>query len=679
MPARILVVDDSPFIHELVNDILTREGFEVARSMNGQEAMMAIGEDPPDLVLLDIIMPEMSGYQVCRLIRSDERLRSLPVVMMTAKDTQKDRFWGMEVGADAYITKPIEPGALLETIDSLLKERREPAAPMGPDELTGESIKDRADDILERKLLELTIINEVGKLYTFMEDPNTLLENVLKLIARVIDYDLGAVFVAFPGSRLKRMALSLRNVPMKVSKKALLKEGSRTLAAARKVDGSQIASMDTVILEDDEVQSSASRKKAESSINLILEPPRGALGCIMLHSHRSGFFSRDDRNLLDMIATNISVLMENVLLVQERDDQLENLQLEKNRVEAILRNMGEGVIVTDWSYRIIHANPVAHMLLGLDPGKLLGGLLFEHVPRRTFSVLEEQPIGEKNPTWNVKFHSIRENVPLIASVAVVDEEEEQTLGLIILLRDISAERELDNLRSRFLENISNQIRNPLASLSGFMDLFLEDSGDNMTPRQSEYLEVMTSEVVKLTGIVEDLLSMSRIELSDYNLSPESFPVAEIMMAAVSNLQGDAARRGVQIMTELPDDLTEVFADRESVMDVMSRLLANAIKFSPSEAEVHVGVRRVTEEASREMVELFVRDAGPGVPADRREAIFEKYQNHRIFADGKARSPGLGLPICRTLVEMNGGRIGYSVPAEGGSEFHFTLPARERTG
>ena len=92
MAQRILVVDDSPFILELVKDVLVREGYDVERAMNGHEAMLAIGENPPDLVLLDIIMPEMSGYQVCRLIRSDERLKALPVVMMTAKDTQKDRF-----------------------------------------------------------------------------------------------------------------------------------------------------------------------------------------------------------------------------------------------------------------------------------------------------------------------------------------------------------------------------------------------------------------------------------------------------------------------------------------------------------------------------------------------------------------------------------------------------------
>ncbi|MCK5351720.1 response regulator, partial [bacterium] len=176
MTHRILVVDDSPFILELVKDILIREGYEVDRAMNGHEAMLAIGEDPPDLVLLDIIMPEMSGYQVCRLIRSDERLKALPVVMMTAKDTQKDRFWGLEVGADAYITKPIEEQSLLETISSLLKEKREPIKPVSPEELTSETLKGRADDILERKLLEMTIINETGKLFTYLDRPDALLQ-----------------------------------------------------------------------------------------------------------------------------------------------------------------------------------------------------------------------------------------------------------------------------------------------------------------------------------------------------------------------------------------------------------------------------------------------------------------------------------------------------------------------
>jgi PAS domain S-box-containing protein len=380
-----------------------------------------------------------------------------------------------------------------------------------------------------------------------------------------------------------------------------------------------------------------------------------------------------------MIASQLAMLMENVLLLQERDWQLLVLELEKNRVEAILRNMGEGVIVTDWSYNIIHSNPLAHTLLGLDAGELEGKLLFEHVPKEIFNILEEQPIGEINPTWNVRFQSVKEDFPLVASVAVVDEKGEQTLGLILLLRDITAERELDNLRSRFLENISNQIMNPLASLLGFKDLLEEELKENITSRQSEYLDVMGEEVTKLTEIVEDLLSLTRIELADFNLTPAAMPLAEAILAAISSLQNDAWKKEITLKTEIPPDLTEIYADRESVVDITSRVLSNAIKFSPPGVEVKVGARPIAEDGGNEMVEIYIKDPGPGIPVDRRDSLFEKYQSHKFFTEVDSRNVGLGLPICKRLVEMNGGRIGYSTPAEGGSEFHFTFPVREKVG
>lgn len=673
MSRRILVVDDSPFILELVKDILARSGYEVDKAVNGHEAMVSIGEDPPDLVLLDIIMPEMSGYQVCRLIRSDERLKALPVVMMTAKDTQKDRFWGLEVGADAYITKPIEEQSLIETVSSLLKEEREPVQPVSPEELTSETLKGRADDILERKLLELTIINETGKLFTYLDRPDALLNNVLNLICEVVDYDLGAIFFALPGAPYKFVAFRYRNEPLKISKKAVIKRGVETLVSTRKVDASLIANLETRLIEDSELKKEGARKAVSSELEVTLRSSRGILGSILLFSHRKEFFIPDDRSLVEMIASQLSILLDNVQLLQDRDQQLTVLELEKNRVEAILRNMGEGVIVTDWSYRIIHANPLALQLLGIE-GDLIGQHLFDHIPQKTFSILQEQNIGVKNPIWNIRFNSIGEEFPLVASVAVVDEKEEQTLGLILLLRDISAEKELDYLKSRFLENVSNHLRNPLASLTGFLDLLQEDSYEGATPRQREYLDVMAEETSRLTEIVEDLLSLSRIELTDYSLVPENFPASEILIGSMINNQSSAQVKGVSLKSEIEEHLPEIKADKESVLDVTNRLLSNAIKYNPPESTVVVGALLATREGEKGMIEVFVQDSGPGVPEDRREIIFEKYQEHHLFTDSDTPGVGLGLPICKKVVEMNGGRIGVESAPDGGSRFFFTVPA-----
>ena len=674
MSRRILVVDDSPFIQELVKDILTRSGFEATTAMNGHEAMVAIGEDPPDLVLLDIIMPEMSGYQVCRLIRNDERLKALPVVMMTAKDTQKDRFWGLEVGADAYITKPIEEQSLLETVSSLLKEEREPTRPVSPEELTSETLKGRADDILERKLLELTIINETGKLFTYLDRPDALLSNVLGLICQVVDYDLGAIFVALPAASSKFVAFRYRNDPLKISKKVIIKRGVETLAKSRNLGTDLLSGLKTRLIEESELGKEGGRKPVSSELEVTLRSSRGILGNIMLFSSRKGFFIRDDRSLVEMIAAQLSILLDNVQLLQDRDQQLSVLELEKNRVEAILRNMGEGVIVTDWSYRIIHANPMALQLLGVEDD-LVGQHLFDKIPQSTFSILQEQNIGVKNPTWTVRFNSIGEEFPLVASVAVVDEKEEQTLGLILLLRDTSAEQEIDHLKSKFLENISNHLRNPLTSLKGFLDLLWEDFYEQAPARQREYLDVISEETARLTEIVEDLLSLSRIELTDFRLTPEKFPVSEILISSLINNQAAAQARGINLKSEIEEDLPRIAADKESLLDVTNRLLSNAIKYNPPDSEVIVGAVLGNRDGADGMVEVFVRDYGPGVPEERKESIFEKYQEYHLFTDSDSPGVGLGLPICKRVVEMNGGRISVEPAAGRGSRFFFTVPVK----
>ncbi|NOY86381.1 MAG: response regulator [Deltaproteobacteria bacterium] len=676
MGHRILVVDDSPFIHELVKDILRREGCEVERAMNGHEAMVSIGQNPPDLVLLDIIMPEMSGYQVCRLIRSDDRLKDLPVVMMTAKDTQKDRFWGMEVGADAYVTKPIEEKNLLKTISSLLKEARTPAKPVGRDELTSETLKGRADDILERKLLELTIINEVGKLFSLLDKPKTLLQSCLQLVSKVIDYDLGVVFLAFPEADFKTVAIRTRNVPLKVSKKELLRRGGENLGLHRGCNRSKIAALTTELIEDSEIEEKTFRRPSLSSLEVVLRSSMDVLGSVMLFSNRKDFFIEDDRNLVEMIGVQLSILLDNLFLLQERDRQLATLELEKNRVEAILQNMGEGVLVTDWSYRIIHANPLAHHLLDMDDGELVGHVLFDHVPKDIFSILEKQHIGEKNPTWNIKFSSIRGELPLMASVAVVDEEEEQTLGLIILLRDITVERELDRMKNKFLQNVSNHLRNPLAALKGFTDLMRGEMYEPATSRQKEYMDSIESETAKLIEIVEDLLSLSRIELADYRFRAEKFAVSDALLTAMVSTQDIARGRGITLKTEVSEDLPKVFADRDSVVDITTRLASNAIKFSPDDRDVIIGARLGGDDGNGKIVEVFVRDAGPGVPLDKRDSIFEKYPADHLFTESRREGVGLGLPICRQLVEMNGGRIHLESTGESGSTFIFTLPLAE---
>src|SRR5512145_511406 len=120
-PAKVLVVDDTPRNVKLLADLLTVKGYSVATATSGREALASIDSDPPDLVLLDVVMPEMSGYEVCAKIRENPATQVLPVIMVTALDPSVERVKGIDAGADDFLTKPINQAELLARVKSLLR------------------------------------------------------------------------------------------------------------------------------------------------------------------------------------------------------------------------------------------------------------------------------------------------------------------------------------------------------------------------------------------------------------------------------------------------------------------------------------------------------------------------------------------------------------------------------
>ena len=117
---KVLVVDDLQSELERISLILQEAGIDVVKAHDGEEAIQKIEKEIPDLVILDVIMPRTNGFEVIRELRDNDKTKKLPIIICTQKNTDIDKIWGMEIGADAYVTKPFDPQQLLNIVQRFL-------------------------------------------------------------------------------------------------------------------------------------------------------------------------------------------------------------------------------------------------------------------------------------------------------------------------------------------------------------------------------------------------------------------------------------------------------------------------------------------------------------------------------------------------------------------------------
>jgi two-component system alkaline phosphatase synthesis response regulator PhoP len=117
---KVLVVDDEVYILHILDFSLNAEGYEVITAEDGEQGLAKAKSEQPDLVVLDVMMPKIDGYEACRKLKQDPKMKDVPVILLTAKGRDIDRKLGLEVGADDYITKPFSPNKLIEKIGSFL-------------------------------------------------------------------------------------------------------------------------------------------------------------------------------------------------------------------------------------------------------------------------------------------------------------------------------------------------------------------------------------------------------------------------------------------------------------------------------------------------------------------------------------------------------------------------------
>ncbi|MDW8316816.1 MAG: ATP-binding protein [Anaerolineae bacterium] len=384
------------------------------------------------------------------------------------------------------------------------------------------------------------------------------------------------------------------------------------------------------------------------------------------------------RSLLESFAYFAATALENARLYGE-------VAGKSRELEAMLAGIGDGVLVVDASGTLLLMNPVAQRIFGLSAAPLGADVRSALPAEGLAALLEETAAGGRAQIRELPLPSAGRSSDgepytfqaLAAPLYRNTEEGEQVSGVVVVLRDITAQKELERMKSNFLSVVSHELKTPLHSIKGFVEIILMGKTGPVTELQRDFLSTVQEQTVHLQRLIEDLLEFSRLESGQVRLRPVPVSPAELARTVVAKLKPLAVDRQLTLELAVPPDLPEVEVDPMRVEQVLTNLVENAIKFTPPGGRV-----RILAWDRDDAVEMAVADTGIGVPPAERERVFERFYQVDSSVRRRYKGTGLGLTICKHIVTRHGGRIwiedgkGNGVtpdPSLPGSEFHFTLP------
>jgi two-component system sensor histidine kinase VicK len=348
-------------------------------------------------------------------------------------------------------------------------------------------------------------------------------------------------------------------------------------------------------------------------------------------------------------------------LTTKLKDTIEDMDLERSKLDTIFNYMAEGVVAVDINGSIIHVNPIAMSILGLTEDVLtkecvldLKNLNLNNINYERIETLKGTEITSiDSQVFKIKY-------------APFNDEKNKVGGLIVVFQDITQEHKLDNMRKEFVANVSHELKTPITTIKSYAETLMENDVDKEISQR--FLSVIDSESDRMARLVRDLLQLSNIDYKKTTWNKNEISINNMIKDIIQKLDLLIKEKEHEIILNIPENLPNILADKDGIEQVILNIISNAIKYTENNGRIQIMANADDKELT-----LSVKDNGIGIPKEDQERIFERFYRVEKGRSREMGGTGLGLSIAKEIVEAHNGHIYLESAFKEGTEIIIQLP------
>ncbi|MCL2767104.1 MAG: ATP-binding protein [Synergistaceae bacterium] len=648
----VLIADDESSNIAVLTHILSSE-YVIYAAKNGQDAIEAAKEYLPDVILLDILMPDMDGYEVLSMLKRTEETRTIPVIFITGLVSSEDEEKGMALGASDYITKPFSTEIVRLRVRNQMQ-----------------ILKDM--NMIDQRLKQQTLMTSISKSFLSGSDIDTLFTNTLCIvgnfmeIAQVLLYDLEEDEVTL--TCRNEWINPVYNLPTRINSQILLREPMLSI-----INGFLPHGPDLCLNSNDPAFKSAMRPYRENFMNYITTPIfiRGKMCAVI------DFSKEEDGRNWNESDINLAIHVASILSgVYERNAM--------ERQSSIVENSPQFIIYLSTNGDVSYLNPAASELTGHTKSEIMAAgleLIFSaeaaqlirntYIPntlRNGVCSFEKNIMRKDGETRILSFTSFTAGNGNIGAIAQ-DVTEIRALQTELITAKELAEQS-SRVKSEFLSCMSHEMRTPMNAIIGMTNIAqISDSAEE----KADCLKEIYNASQHLLRLIDDVLDLSSLKKHTLSSDHSEFSFRAMLVGLLKTVKLYTTEKH-QILSYSIDPMvpSALIGDEKRIAQVINSLLMNANKFTPEQGMIQLNACVSDSENETVILKIEVNDNGIGIPVEKQSIIFDSFEQADGSLTKEFGGAGLGLAISKYIVEMMGGKIWVESEPGQGAKFTFTV-------